>query len=72
MYYYIKTGSITNAQRSKNVLAKYNIKAELKRLADIKDGDGCGWTITVSEDSLKTAVNTLRQNEINVLGVEKV
>ena len=72
MRFYIKTGSITNAQRSKNILLKYNINASIKRLTDIQKGDGCGWTVIVSERDVRQAVAVLEQNSIKVLGVERL
>ena len=72
MRFYIKTGSITNAQRSKNLLLKYNINASIKRLTDIQKGDGCGWTVIVSERDVRQAVAVLEQNSIKVLGVERL
>lgn len=72
MQFYIKTGSITNAQRSKNLLLKYNLNASIKRLTDIQKSDGCGWTVTVSERDVRQAVRLLEQNGIKILGVERL
>lgn len=72
MQFYIKTGSITNAQRSKNLLLKYNINASIKRLTDIQKSDGCGWTVTVIERDVRQAVRLLEQNGIKILGVERL
>lgn len=70
MFYYIKIGSITNAQRARFALHAQSIKAQIKRLEDPKPGDGCGYVLMV-EDADK-AVSVLNKAGIRVLGVESV
>ena len=55
-----------------NTDLKYNINASIKRLTDIQKGDGCGWTVIVSERDVRQAVAVLEQNSIKVLGVERL
>lgn len=70
MVYYIKIGSITNAQRARSVLHAKSVKAQIKRLENPGPGDGCGYVIEV-EDA-ETAVSVLKRSGLRVLGVDKV
>lgn len=70
MYLYIKVGSITNAQRAKNVLNKNKIKASVKRLDNPKPGDGCGYVVK-AEESNRNIIEILEKNSIRVLGYER-
>ncbi|MGN0532246.1 MAG: hypothetical protein ACI4IN_05580 [Eubacterium sp.] len=69
MYYTIKLGAITNAQRAQRLLRANGYKPTLSRIKNPQPGDGCGYMITVNAD--KNAIDILKNNGINVLGVEK-
>lgn len=70
MFYYIKVGSITNAQRARSALHARSLKAQIKRLEDPKPGDGCGYVLMV--ENADKAVSILNKAGIRVLGVEEV
>lgn len=69
MNLYIKVGSITNAQRARNILQKKSVKAYVQRIENPAPGDGCGYAVRVESDS-KNAVPILEKNGIKVLGVD--
>ena len=70
MTFYIKIGSITNAQRAGSALHAASIKAGIKRLEKPKPGEGCGYMLVVNSDVSK-ALRILEKNGIRVLGVDK-
>ncbi len=70
MVYYIKIGSITNAQRARSVLHAKSIKAQIKRLENPRPGDGCGYVLQLEDAD--SAVSVLRKNGLRILGVEEV
>lgn len=70
MVYYIKIGSITNAQRARSVLHAKSVKAKIKRLENPGPGDGCGYVLEV--DDIDAALSVLRRSGLRVLGVEEV
>ena len=69
MIYYIKIGSITNAQRARSALHAKSIKARIKRLEDPKPGDGCGYVLVVHDAD--ESVSVLKRAGIRILGVEE-
>lgn len=70
MTFYIKIGSITNAQRARSALHAASVKASIKRLEKPKPGEGCGYMLVLNSD-LSKALRILDKNGIRVLGVEK-
>ena len=60
MAYYIKIGSVTNAQRARTLLRANSINAQIKRLV-----------IAVDED-VGNAVHLLQKNGLRVLGVDEI
>lgn len=68
MFYYIKIGSITNAQRARSVLHAKSINSQIRRLENPKPGDGCGYVIKVEDED--SAVSALRKAGLRILGVE--
>lgn len=68
MFYYIKIGSITNAQRARSVLHAKSINSQIRRLENPKPGDGCGYVIKVEDAD--SAVSALRKAGLRILGVE--
>lgn len=69
MVYYIKIGSITNAQRARSVLHAKSVNGQIRRLENPGHGDGCGYVIAV-EDADK-AVRILNKAGLRILGVER-
>ncbi|MDD6604201.1 MAG: hypothetical protein PUE73_07750 [Eubacteriales bacterium] len=69
MYYRIKLGAITNAQRAQRLLRAKGYKPTLSRIKNPQPGDGCGYMITVNADN--GVMDILKENGINILGVEE-
>ena len=69
MIWYIKVGSITNAQRSRKILAERGYKAQIKRADNLNADDGCGWVVAVRSSS-DEPVKILKNAGINVKGAE--
>lgn len=70
MYLVIKVGSITNAQRAKNVLRGRGYKATLSRIENPQPSDGCGYVINVIADDRDRIIRILKNAGVNILGVE--
>lgn len=68
--YYIKVGSITNAQRGQKLLRSKGYKAQIRRSENPSDSDGCGYMLVVSADS-DYPLSVLSSNGIDVKGAEK-
>lgn len=71
MYYEIKVGSITNAQRGMRLLKSNGYRPTMSRLEHPGKGDGCGYVIKVFCDN-DEAVDMLKRNGVTVLGVDTV
>lgn len=69
MYYKIKVGSITNAQRANKLLHMHGYRSTITRLENPSHSDGCGFVIEV-HDTRDTAVDLLKKYGIRILGVE--
>lgn len=69
MYYIIKVGSITNAQRGVRLLKSKGYRPAMSRLENPTKGDGCGYVIKVYSDSDKV-INILRAGSVTILGVD--
>lgn len=70
MYFAIKVGSITNAQRAMNVLRGKGYKPNLSRIENPLPGDGCGYVIKVAADDQSKVLRLLKSSGITILGVE--
>ena len=70
MVYYIKIGSITNAQRARSALHARSVRGQIKRLENPGPGDGCGYVIEV--DDPDEAVRILNNTGLRVLGVTEI
>lgn len=68
MYYKIKLGAITNAQRAQRILRMNGYSPSISRIQNPGPGDGCGYIVSVSGD--KSVLDILRSNGIKILGVE--
>lgn len=69
MVYYIKIGSITNAQRARSVLHAKSVNGQIRRLVNPGPGDGCGYVIAVEDAD--EAVRILHKAGLRILGVER-
>lgn len=72
MYFAIKVGAITNAQRGARILRYRGYRPTITRIENPKPGDGCGFVLKVSESELDGATQLLRKNGIRILGVDKL
>jgi len=70
MYFSIKLGSITNAQRAQKELAKRGYVSRISRLSQPKAGDGCGYVLRVNAKEKNEVIHILHKSGINILGVE--
>lgn len=69
MYYKIKVGSITNAQRAMRILKGRGYKVSLSRIENPSDNDGCGYVVKINS-KVEEAVAFLSTSGIEVLGVD--
>ena len=69
MYFVIKVGSVTNAQRGLRILHSLGYKATMSRLQNPVPGEGCGYVINVRADD-DEPVYALKSNGIDIIGVE--
>lgn len=70
MYFVVKVGSVTNAQRAIKILRKNGYRPLLSRLDNPQPSDGCGYVVKVTASSEKEIVTLLEKAGITVLGVE--
>lgn len=66
--FYIHVGSVTNAMRGKRLLEEQGIRAYLHRTSHPLDGDGCGYSLLVT-DSVHPAVQILQKRGVRVIRV---
>lgn len=66
--HYIHVGSITNAMRGKQLLEEQGIRTYLHRTSQPADGDGCGYSLLVT-DAVEKAVTTLRKRGVRVIRI---
>ena len=66
--FYIHVGSVTNAMRGKRLLEEQGIRAYLHRTSHPSDGDGCGYSLLVT-DRADFAVQTLQNCGVRVIRV---
>lgn len=71
MAYYIKIGSITNAQRGRSLLRANSMNVQIRRLENPAPGEGCGYVLSLDGDADK-ATRLLQKNGLRVLGVERL
>lgn len=58
--------SVTYAQKAKDVLKRYSVKAAaVKRAAGTS---GCGWCVRVAASQVETAYSLLKNNGVKVTG----
>lgn len=69
MYYEIKVGSVTNAQRGVRLLKSNGYRPIMNRIEKPSKADGCGYMIKVFCDNDKV-IDLLRAHNITVLGVD--
>lgn len=71
IYFAIKVGSVTNAQRGVRALKSKGYKASLGRIKNPHPNDGCGYVIKTFSDSEQAVVRILENAGVSVLGVEE-
>lgn len=72
MFYLVKVGTITNAQRAKQALRNRGIKATVSRIEKPKKGDGCGYAVQVECEYVDDAVAIIENDNIVVRGVVEI
>lgn len=70
MYYDIKVGAITNAQRGARLLRYNGFKTTITRIDNPKPGDGCGFVLRVYANDIEGALTILKNNGVRIMGVE--
>ena len=68
--YLIHVGSITNAMRGKRLLEQQGIRAFVHRSSDPAAGDGCGYSLLVTERAGQ-AEQLLRSSGVRVIRVSE-
>lgn len=66
--HYIHVGSVTNAMRGKQLLEEQGIRAYLHRVSRPADGDGCGYSLLVT-DAVEKAISILQKRGVRVIRV---
>lgn len=70
MYFAIKVGSVTNAQRGAKALRNKGYKSSVGRIENPGRNDGCGYAINVYSSNKEDVVQILHSIGVSVLGVE--
>ncbi len=70
MFYSVKVGTVTNAQRAKYALAEKGIKSTVSRLKHPKKGDGCGYVIQVTCEDIDRVIAIIERENIKIRGVD--
>lgn len=65
---YVHVGSITNAMRGRRLLEEQGIRAYLHRASHPAEGDGCGYSLLVTNQNEK-AVRILRDSGVRVIRI---
>ena len=68
MYYDIKVGSVTNAQRGIRILRQNGIKSSVIRIFKPTSDEGCGYALRVGSEDKRKSVDILRRNNIRIIG----
>ena len=66
--HYIHVSSITNAMRGKKLLEKQGIRSYVHRASNPPQGDGCGYSLLVTE-RLEQAQSVLRSGGVRVVRI---
>lgn len=72
MYFAIKVGSVTNAQRAMRLLRSNGYRPILGRMEKPLPSDGCGYIIKLTANDKNAAVALLRNSGVTILGVEDI
>lgn len=68
--YYIHVSSITNAMRGKRLLEQQGIRAYIHRSSNPPQGDGCGYSLLVTE-RVGQAGEVLRRGGVRVVRISE-
>lgn len=71
LYFAIKVGAITNAQRGAKLLKFNGLRPTITRIENPKPGDGCGFVLKIEKTEIDRALQILRKNGIRIMGVEE-
>jgi len=72
LFYVIKVGTITNAQRARSALRYKGIKANVTRLKNPQKEDGCGYVVQVVTDDIESVIRIIENEKIYIRGVDRV
>jgi hypothetical protein len=70
MYFAIKIGSITNAQRTVRALKSKGYRPSISKIENPRPNDGCGYVVKVFADDKDNVVNILQKSNISFIEVE--
>ncbi len=68
--YMIHVGSITNAMRGKSLLEKSGVRTYVHRASNPPDGDGCGYSLLVT-DNPSHAQTILKRGGVRVVRISE-
>lgn len=68
MYYDIKVGSVTNAQRGLRIMKQNAIKASVIRIFKPSAVEGCGYAIRVLSQDKSRATELLKKYGVRIIG----
>ena len=64
----IKFSSVTHALRAKEIIEQYGGKANIRKNPNPKQGEGCGYSITLYDNAEKY-INLIKINKIKYIGI---
>ena len=71
-YYYLRCRSVTYAQRVAKTLDKDGIHGWVAKLPSRGISEGCGYSVKIAGYKLYPALDTIRQNRLELVGVYAV
>ncbi len=67
--YSLNVNTITNAQRAAKLLKREGISASIGRERNPNKSKGCGYTVRLESDNIKSVIDYLNNNGVKVEGV---
>ena len=64
----VKVGSVTAAQKGKRALLQHGYRATIRRAAQLRRGDGCGYSLVFKGEGEK-GIEILRNAGIHIISV---
>ena len=71
MYYDIKVGSVTNAQRGLRILKQNAVRSSVIRIFKPPGVEGCGYALRVMSQDKNRATELLRKNGVRIIGDDR-